>query len=150
MIPAGHPDYARRRWTDWLKYQFRLATDRAFQDQDARARQHGWTVEVRQGGLSRRYRDPRFDSLASRRATTTASHDQATHWMRPPVGHDEREVKTVVSVLLLIAAALVALPALGQFLRIVLGLLARLVAAAFLIALAIIVLVALMMHGVLV
>jgi hypothetical protein len=30
---------------------------------DARARRHGWSVEIRAGGMSRRYRDPRFDSL---------------------------------------------------------------------------------------
>jgi hypothetical protein len=30
---------------------------------DAMARQHGWEVTQRNGGLGRRYRDPRFDSL---------------------------------------------------------------------------------------
>jgi hypothetical protein len=39
-----------RRFGDWL-----------FQGDDGRARQHGWQITVRRGGLARTYRDPRFD-----------------------------------------------------------------------------------------
>lgn len=37
---------------------------RLFRDADAYASAHGWAVDVRCGGLARRYRDPRFDRLA--------------------------------------------------------------------------------------
>jgi hypothetical protein len=47
----------------WLARVLRNFGDRLFADADARARQHGWQVTRRNGGLSRRYRDPRFDSL---------------------------------------------------------------------------------------
>jgi hypothetical protein len=39
-----------RRFGTWL-----------FQAGDERARQHGWQVTARRGGLARTYRDPRFD-----------------------------------------------------------------------------------------
>jgi hypothetical protein len=38
---------------------------RLFASADARAREHGWQITQRSGGLSRSYRDPRFDSLIS-------------------------------------------------------------------------------------
>lgn len=41
----------------------RAGGDRLFREQDASARRHGWDVQVRHGGLSRTYRDPRFDRL---------------------------------------------------------------------------------------
>ena len=44
------------RWT-------RSVGERLFREGDERARRHGWQVHVRHGGLSRVYRDPRFDSL---------------------------------------------------------------------------------------
>jgi hypothetical protein len=37
---------------------------RLFRDQDATARRHGWHIKAGRGGLSRTYRDPRFDRLA--------------------------------------------------------------------------------------
>ena len=55
-----------------------------------------------------------------------------------------------IVLILLVAAALVAMPLLRQFLRIIVGVLAIFIAAGFLIALAIIVLVALATHGVLI
>ena len=48
---------------DRLSRLLRNFGDRLFADTDAKARQHGWQVTRRNGGLSRRYRDPRFDSL---------------------------------------------------------------------------------------
>jgi hypothetical protein len=39
---------------------------RVFATSDAVARQYGWHVTFTQGGLGRRYRDPRFDTLAAR------------------------------------------------------------------------------------
>jgi hypothetical protein len=59
------------------------------------------------------------------------------------------EVKPVIGLLILIAAVLTALPALGQFLRVMTTIMIRLIAATFLITLAIIVLVALVAHGLL-
>jgi hypothetical protein len=56
----------------------------------------------------------------------------------------------MIVLILLVAAALVAMPLLRQFLRAIVGVLAILIAAGFLIALAIIVLVALATHGVLI
>jgi hypothetical protein len=49
--------------TAWFADRSTTITDRIFAGPDARARQHGWSVEIRPGGVSRRYRDPRFDSL---------------------------------------------------------------------------------------
>jgi hypothetical protein len=39
--------------------------ERLFGEADERARRRGWQVHVRHNGLSRTYRDPRFDSLQS-------------------------------------------------------------------------------------
>jgi hypothetical protein len=53
---------------------------RLFQAEDARARQYGWHITARRGGLARTYRDPRFDSLRSCalcRGTGTGLADQA-------------------------------------------------------------------------
>jgi hypothetical protein len=36
-----------------------------FRSSDRRAHQHGWQIIPRHGGLSRTYRDPRFDYLAA-------------------------------------------------------------------------------------
>jgi hypothetical protein len=58
------------RWRGWLSRaagqlaaRVRAGGDRLFREQDANARHHGWDVQVRHGGLSRTYRDPRFDRL---------------------------------------------------------------------------------------
>jgi hypothetical protein len=140
-----------------------------FRSQDARARQYGWTVEVRPGGLSRRYRDPRFDSLARERMASfgdrepapgwpelpTAWREPAMAWLAPGLGAkpelSEKEVKAVIGLLTLIAAAagLIALPALGQLLRAMMGCLVRLVAAVFLVAVALTLLAVLLTHGML-
>jgi hypothetical protein len=48
---------------DWPTRLLRNLGLRLFAGADARARQHGWKVTQRNGGLGRRYRDPRFDSL---------------------------------------------------------------------------------------
>jgi hypothetical protein len=58
------------RWSGWLSRAagqlaawVRAGGDRLFREQDANARRYGWDVQVRHGGLSRAYRDPRFDRL---------------------------------------------------------------------------------------
>jgi hypothetical protein len=58
------------RWSGWLSRAadqlaawVRAGGDRLFREQDANARRYGWDVQVRHGGLSRTYRDPRFDRL---------------------------------------------------------------------------------------
>jgi len=47
-----------------LAGRIRAAGDRLFEKDDAVARENGWTIEVRRGGLGRTYRDPRFDRLS--------------------------------------------------------------------------------------
>jgi hypothetical protein len=49
------------RVTGWLARLIRAVGDRLFQAEDARARQYGWQITVRRGGLARTYRDPWFD-----------------------------------------------------------------------------------------
>ena len=48
-----------------LAAQIRAAADRLFAADDARAERHGWQIGVGPGGLSRSYRDPRFDNLSA-------------------------------------------------------------------------------------
>jgi hypothetical protein len=48
-----------------LKSSVSATTQRIFAVPDAHARQHGWQVTATHGGFGRRYRDPRFDYLAS-------------------------------------------------------------------------------------
>jgi hypothetical protein len=55
--------FALAKISAWFADRSTTVTDRIFAESDARARRHGWSVEVRAGGMSRRYRDPRFDSL---------------------------------------------------------------------------------------
>jgi hypothetical protein len=38
---------------------------RHFEDDDAFALRHGWTITIQRGGLARSYRDPRFDALVA-------------------------------------------------------------------------------------
>jgi hypothetical protein len=47
-----------------LTRQIRATGDRLYNKDDALARDNGWTIETRRGGLARTYRDPRFDRLA--------------------------------------------------------------------------------------
>ncbi|MGP0028745.1 MAG: hypothetical protein ACLPKE_36130 [Streptosporangiaceae bacterium] len=53
------------RVTGRLARLIRAAGDRLFQAEDARARQCGWQITARRGGLARTYRDPRFDRFRS-------------------------------------------------------------------------------------
>jgi hypothetical protein len=48
----------------WMARLLDTMGQRLFASADARARQRGWKVTYGNGGLSRRYRDPRFDTLA--------------------------------------------------------------------------------------
>jgi hypothetical protein len=54
------PGLWARLWI-WM----RLLLDRLFAPDDVWAIQHGWEIERGRLGLSRTYRDPRFDTLAS-------------------------------------------------------------------------------------
>jgi hypothetical protein len=49
----------------WLANGLRAAGERLHAAPDGHARANGWQVTVRQGGLGRGYRDPRFDMLVS-------------------------------------------------------------------------------------
>jgi hypothetical protein len=46
--------------------------DRLHKGGDLRASQHGWQVTTRHGGMSRTYRDPRFDQFKDRGAALSA------------------------------------------------------------------------------
>jgi hypothetical protein len=50
---------------DWLGYFLRRWSDRWFAMNDTEAYWRGWQITKTQGGLGRRYRDTRFDTLAS-------------------------------------------------------------------------------------
>jgi hypothetical protein len=63
IAAPARPGSVLAKITAWFADRSTTITDRIFAEPDARARQHGWSVEVRHGGMSRRYRDPRFDSL---------------------------------------------------------------------------------------
>jgi hypothetical protein len=47
----------------WLRRLIEAAGDRLFRADDQRAIEHNWRITRRIGGLSRSYRDPRFDTL---------------------------------------------------------------------------------------
>jgi hypothetical protein len=49
----------------WLARSLNLNGQRLHAETDAMARQRGWQITQRNGGLGRRYRDPRFDFLTS-------------------------------------------------------------------------------------
>jgi len=49
---------------DWLAYFLRRWGDRWFAMNDTEAYWWGWQISKARGGLSRRYRDTRFDALA--------------------------------------------------------------------------------------
>jgi len=49
----------------WLARCRQRLGDRLFTIDDARARVHGWQITPIEGGLGRRYRERRFDSLAT-------------------------------------------------------------------------------------
>jgi len=53
----------RTRLARWLRKQAETAGQRLFARDDLIAIQHGWQITTRYGGLGRRYRDPRFDTL---------------------------------------------------------------------------------------
>ncbi len=55
---------------EWIRFVTRLLADQLrhaaqwlFRDEDGLARAHGWQIQARHGGMSRDYRDPRFDYL---------------------------------------------------------------------------------------
>ena len=50
---------------DWLVYFLRRWSDRWFALNDTEAYWRGWQITKTQGGLGRRYRDVRFDTLAA-------------------------------------------------------------------------------------
>jgi hypothetical protein len=54
-----------RQLAAWLARCVKAAGDSLFRENDALARRHGWHIEAGRTGLSRAYRDPRFDCLAS-------------------------------------------------------------------------------------
>jgi hypothetical protein len=66
VIDAISPTSEYKVWTRlvrWLRKQGETAGQRLFAADDLKARQHGWEITICCGGLGRRYRDPRFDTL---------------------------------------------------------------------------------------
>ena len=49
----------------WVAYALRRRGDRSFAMNDNEAYWRGWQITKTHGGLGRRYRDPRFDTLAA-------------------------------------------------------------------------------------
>ena len=47
----------------WLRRLIETAGDRLFRTDDQTAIKNNWQITKRHGGLSRRYRDPRFNTL---------------------------------------------------------------------------------------
>jgi hypothetical protein len=77
---ASGPGGWLARATGRLARLIRTIGDQLFQAEDARARQRGWQILARRGGLARTCRDPRFDSLRRCpvcRATGTGLDHQA-------------------------------------------------------------------------
>jgi hypothetical protein len=56
---------ARKTRRDLLLRGLNAISSKIFREDDRRARDQGWQIIARHGGLSRRYRDPRFDNLAA-------------------------------------------------------------------------------------
>jgi hypothetical protein len=54
----------RKTLRDLLLRAFRAIGSKIFRTDDRRARQRGWQIIPHHGGLSRTYRDPRFDNLS--------------------------------------------------------------------------------------
>ena len=68
MIKSSSPDgqdKARHGPAFWLADRLRAAGDRLFAEDDRKAREQGWQITCGRGGLSRRYRDPRFGTLTA-------------------------------------------------------------------------------------
>src|SRR5690242_2838960 len=63
--------------TGRLTLLIRAAGDRLFKAEDERAREYGWQITARHGGLARTYRDPRFDRFRSCPACRGAGTDPA-------------------------------------------------------------------------
>jgi hypothetical protein len=61
---SRHPSHWLAGITRWLASLAETAGDRLFARDDQIARGHGWQVIALTGGLRRRYRDPRFDTLS--------------------------------------------------------------------------------------
>ena len=60
---ASDQDGWLARATGRLALLIRAFSDQLFQADDARASQYGWQITTRHAGLTRTYRDPRFDRL---------------------------------------------------------------------------------------
>jgi hypothetical protein len=63
--PTGRPPSGRNRLVTWLADKMRSAGNRIFLGDDARAIDSGWQITQGKLGLSRTYRDPRFDALCA-------------------------------------------------------------------------------------
>lgn len=77
---ASDQDGRLARATGRLAHLIRTFSDQLFQADDARASQCGWQITTRHAGLTRTYRDPRFDRLRSCpacRGTGTGPDDRA-------------------------------------------------------------------------
>jgi hypothetical protein len=60
----------RKTLRDLLQRGLSAIGSKIFRTDDCRARDRGWQIIPRRSGLSRRYRDPRFDCLISCTACT--------------------------------------------------------------------------------
>jgi hypothetical protein len=68
LIKSTSPTSENKVWNRLVRYartRLEAAANRLFAKDDLRARQNGWQIIPRRSGLSRQYRDPRFDTLIS-------------------------------------------------------------------------------------
>ena len=63
MEDATTNPVVRKTLSDQLRRGLEAIGSKIFRADDRRARDRGWQIIPRHGGLSRRYRDPRFDYL---------------------------------------------------------------------------------------
>jgi hypothetical protein len=57
--------YVRKTLSDLLVRALSAIGSKIFREDDRRACDHGWQITPRHGGISRSYRDPRFDGLTT-------------------------------------------------------------------------------------
>ena len=137
----------RERIRDSLVARIRARSDRLFHDLDEKARQHGWTMETGPFGLSRSYRNPRFDSLPG---PDPSRRQPMPHRSRTPLSPGSRQVPAMINLLILVGAVLIASRLMRPLLRVAIALLVSVLGAILVVALAIILLVGVLTHGMLI
>jgi len=85
-LPGRIDGWPLRQLAGSIANGLRAAGERLYAMPDRQARAHGWQITVRQGGLGRGYRDPRFDMLVSCPECHGAGADDQDRSCRPCSG----------------------------------------------------------------